>query len=178
MSVLYAKALNAYGGTKFKIIRGYPSSADVQLAAERGEIEVNGSYSLSAVLASHPAWVRDKAVTILYQNALKRFHLLPDVPTVLELMLSDEGRSVARVIAGAGEIGRSIITTPGVPPQRLMALRHGFQEMLKDPEFLAATAKRNALIDPAPGEAMDAITLETMSLPASAKLALKTLLRD
>jgi tripartite-type tricarboxylate transporter receptor subunit TctC len=178
MSVLYAKALNAYAGTKFKIIRGYPSSADVQLAAERGEIEVNGSYSLSAVLASHPTWVRDKAVTILYQNALKRSHLLPDVPTVLELMLNDEGRSVARVIAGAGEIGRSIITTPGVPPQRLAALRHAFQEMLKDPEFLAATAKRHALVDPAAGEEMDAITRETMSLPASTKLALKTLLRD
>jgi tripartite-type tricarboxylate transporter receptor subunit TctC len=178
MSVVYARVLNAYGGTKLKIIRGYPSSAEVQLAAERGEVEVNGSYSLSAVLASHPDWVRDKAVTILYQNALRRFHLLEDVPTVLDLMLDDEGRSVARVIAGVGEIGRSIITTPDVPPERLMALRNAFQEMLKDPEFLAATAKRNSLVDSAPGEEMDAITLETMNLPASTKLALKTLLRD
>jgi tripartite-type tricarboxylate transporter receptor subunit TctC len=178
MSVLYAKTLNAYGGTKLKIIRGYSGSAEVQLAAERGEIEVNGSYSLPAVLASRPAWVHDKTVTILYQNALKRFHLLQQVPTVLDLMLDDEGRRVARVIAGAGEIGRSIITTPGVRAERLMALRQAFQDMLKDPDFLAATANRNSLIEPAAGEEMDAITREALSLPASTKSALKNLWKD
>ncbi len=178
MSVVYAKTLNAYGGAKLKIIRGYSGSAEVQLAAERGEIDVNGSYSLPAVLASRPAWVRDKAVTILYQNALKRFHLLEHVPTVLDLMLNDEGRQVARVIAGAGEIGRSIIITPGVPPERLAALRTAFQAMLKDPEFLAATEKRNLLIDPAGGDEMDAIARETMNLPASTVSALNKLLRD
>jgi tripartite-type tricarboxylate transporter receptor subunit TctC len=178
MSVVYAKALNAYGGAKLKIIRGYSGSAEVQLAAERGEVEVNGSYSLPAVLASHPSWVTDRAVSILYQNALKRFHQLEYVPTVLDLMLSDEGRGAARVIAGAGEIGRSIITTPGVPPERLAALRQAFQEMIKDPDFVAATAKRNSLIDPAAGEEMDAITRETISLPESTKSSLKNLLKD
>jgi tripartite-type tricarboxylate transporter receptor subunit TctC len=178
MSVVYAKALNAYGGTKLKIIRGYTGSAQVQLAAERGEIEVNGSYSLPAVLASRPAWVREKVVTILYQNALKRFHLLGDVPTVLELMLNDEGRSVARVIAGAGEIGRSIITTPGVPSERLAALRTAFQEMINDPEFQAAVVKRNLLIDPASGDEMDAITRETVNLPTPTVSALKRLLQN
>jgi tripartite-type tricarboxylate transporter receptor subunit TctC len=178
MSVVYAKTLNAYGGARLKIIRGYSGSAEVQLAAERGELEVNGSYSLPAVLASRPAWVRDRAVTILYQNALKRFHLLEHVPTILDLMLNDEGRQAARVIAGAGEIGRSIIVTPGVPPERLAALRTAFQAMLKDSEFLAATKSRNLLFDPAGGEEMDAITRETMTLPASTVSALKKLLQD
>jgi tripartite-type tricarboxylate transporter receptor subunit TctC len=178
MSVVYAKTLNAYGGAKLKIIRGYSGSAEVQLAAERGEIEVNGSYSLPAVLASRPTWVRDRAVTILYQNALKRFHLLEHVPTIVDLMLNDEGRQVARVIAGAGEIGRSIIVTPGVPPERLAALRMAFQAMLKDPEFLAATKARNLLFDPAGGEDMDAINRETMALPAATVSALKKLLQD
>ena len=178
MSVVYAKTLNAYGGAKLKIIRGYSGSAEVQLAAERGEIEVNGSYSLPAVLASRPTWVRDRVVTILYQNALKRFHLLEHVPTIVDLMLNDEGRQVARVIAGAGEIGRSIIVTPGVPPERLAALRIAFEAMLKDTELLAATKTRNLLFDPASGEEMDAITRETMTLPASTVSALKKLLQD
>jgi tripartite-type tricarboxylate transporter receptor subunit TctC len=178
MSVVYAKTLNAYGGGKLKIIRGYSGSAEVQLAAERGEVEVNRSYSLPAVLVSRPTWVRDKVVTILYQNALKRFHQLQHVPTVHDLMLSDEGRILARVIAGAGEIGRSILATPGVPPERLVALRSAFQSMLKDPDFLAATSKRNMLIDPAAGEDMDAITRETMNLPAPTLAALKKILQD
>jgi tripartite-type tricarboxylate transporter receptor subunit TctC len=93
-------------------------------------------------------------------------------------MLNDEGRQVARVIAGAGEIGRSIIVTPGVPPERLAALRMAFQAMLKDPEFLAATKARNLLFDPAGGEDMDAINRETMALPAATVSALKKLLQD
>jgi tripartite-type tricarboxylate transporter receptor subunit TctC len=137
MSVVYARALNSYAGAKFKIVKGYHGSAEILLAAERGEVEVHGSYSLPAVLASHPGWVRERTVVILYQNALKRFSELPYVPTVSELVLTDEGRSVTKVIAGMSEIGRSIITTPGVPDARLAALRTAFAQMLKDPQFLA-----------------------------------------
>src|SRR5260370_4270543 len=80
-------------------------------------------------------------------------------------MLTDEGRTVARVVAGMAEIGRSILTTPGVPEDRLAALRAAFQEMLKDPEFVAACAKRNLMLDPATGQDMDAINQETANLP-------------
>jgi tripartite-type tricarboxylate transporter receptor subunit TctC len=178
MSVVYALALNTYAGAKLKIVKGYSGSAEIQLAAERGEVEVNGSYSLPAVLVSRPDWVRDGKAVILYQNALKRFAQLSHVPTVSELVLSDEGRAVAQVIAGTAEIGRSIITTPGVPEARLAALRGAFQDMLKDPEFVAATAKRNLMIDPAPGQEMDAVTAQTMALPKPTVEALRKLLKE
>jgi len=178
MSVVYALTLNAYAGSKLKIVKGYSGSAEIQLAAERGEVEVNGSYSLPAVLVSHPDWVRDRKAVILYQNALKRFVLLPHVPTVAELVLSDEGRAVAQVIAGTAEIGRSILTTPDVPPERLAALRNAFQQMVKDPDFIAAGTRRNLLLDPAPGEVMDAITTQTMALPALTVAALRKLLKE
>jgi tripartite-type tricarboxylate transporter receptor subunit TctC len=178
MSLIYAQALNTYGGGKLKIVKGYNGSADIQLAAERGEVDVNGSYSLPAVLVSHPDWVRDGTAVILYQNALKRFPKIPQVPTLSELMLTDEGKTVARVVAGMAEIGRSIIATPGVPEDRLAALRTAFQEMLKDPDFLAACTQRNLMLDPAKGEDMDAINQETMSLPKPIVEALRTLLKS
>ncbi len=177
MSLIYAQALNTYGGAKLKIVKGYNGSADIQLAAERGEVDVNGSFSLPAVLVQHPDWVHDGKAVILYQNALKRFPQLPQVPTLSELMLTDEGRTVARVIAGMAEIGRSILTTPGVPEDRLAALRQAFQDMLKDPDFIAACAKRNLMLDPAKGEDMDAINQETMNLPKPIVEALRTLLK-
>jgi tripartite-type tricarboxylate transporter receptor subunit TctC len=178
MSVAYAMALNAYAGAKLKIVKGYSGSAEIQLAAERGEVDINGSYSLPAILASRPDWVRDGKVTVLYQNAFKRFSQLPQTPTITELMLSDEGRAIAHIIAGTAEVGRSIITTPGVPPERLAALRTAFQNMVKDPDFLAAGPARNLMLDPAPGEAMDAINVETMNLPAPTVEALRKLLKD
>ncbi|HEY6256488.1 MAG TPA: hypothetical protein VIY51_11920 [Xanthobacteraceae bacterium] len=178
MSLIYAQALNAYGGGKLKIVKGYTGSADIQLAAERGEVDVNGSFSLPAVLVAHPDWVHDGKAVILYQNALKRFPELPQVPTLSELMLTDEGRTVAHVVAGMAEIGRSILTTPGVPEDRLAALRAAFRDMLKDPDFVAACAKRNLMLDPARGEDMDAINQETMNLPKPIVDALRTLLRS
>jgi tripartite-type tricarboxylate transporter receptor subunit TctC len=177
MSLIYAQALNTYGGAKLKIVKGYNGSADIQLAAERGEVDVNGSFSLPAVLVAHPDWVRDGTAVILYQNALKRFPKIPQVPTLSELMLTDEGRTVARVVAGMAEIGRSILATPGVPEDRLAALRAAFQDMLKDPDFLAACTQRNLMLDPAKGEDMDAINQDTMSLPKPIVEALRTLLK-
>ena len=85
---------------------------------------------------------------------------------------------MAQVIAGTAEIGRSILTTPGVPEARLEALRTAFQGMVKDPEFLAAIAKRNLMLDPAKGEEMDAINVQTMNLPKPIVEALRKLLKE
>ena len=178
MGSAFVKVLNAYAGTKLKLVKGYTGSNEVQLAAERGEVEVNGSYSLPAILVSHPDWVTGGKATILYQNAMTRFPELPNSPTLLDLVQGDEGKTVARVIAGTAEVGRSILTTPGVPDDRLAALRIAFQETLKDPDFIAATKKRNLMIDPGTGEAMDAINQETMKLPAPMVAKLKELLRE
>jgi tripartite-type tricarboxylate transporter receptor subunit TctC len=90
---------------------------------------------------------------------------LPNVPALPELASDDEGRSVLRAVAGTGEIGRSIMTTPGVPADRLGALRKAFSAMLADPDFIAAADKRKLMLDPASGEEMDAIVQETLRLP-------------
>jgi tripartite-type tricarboxylate transporter receptor subunit TctC len=177
MSVAYAHTLNKYAGAKFKIVRGYPGSTEIQLAAERGEVEVNGSYSLPAVLFSHPDWVREGTATILYQNALKRFPQMPAVPTLLDLVSGEEGTAMARVIAGTAEIGRSIVTI-GASPDRLAALRLAFQDMLNDPDFIAACQQRNLMLDPGRGEDMDAINQETLNLPKPFVAALRSLLKE
>ena len=164
-TVLFPTVLNAYAGAKFKLIRGYSGTIDILLAMERGEVDIVGAYGLPGILVSHPSWLRRGEATILYQASLTRHRLLPNVPTLPELALSSEGREVLRAAASTGEIGRSILTTPGVPPERLLALRAAFQSMLRDPEFLAACEKRNLMIDGAPGEEIDQIVRDTLRLP-------------
>ena len=165
-SAIYARALNAYAGSRFKIVTGYSGTAESQLAAERGEVDVNGGESLPAIIVQYPEWLQGKAV-LLYQSGLKRYSMLPQVPTMTELVTggNEEGRAVMRVLAGTAEIGRSILTTPGVPAERLAALRTAFAAMLKDPDFLAAAEKRNLMIDPGTGDEMDALVRETLKLP-------------
>jgi tripartite-type tricarboxylate transporter receptor subunit TctC len=166
-TVLFPSALNAYGGAQFKIVRGYKGTNDILLAMERGEVDIVGAYGLPGMLVSHPGWIDKGEATIIYQAALARHRLLPNVPTLPELAVGDEGRAILRAVAGTAEIGRSIITTPGVPEERLAALRRAFQAMLADPDFLAACEKRKFMVDPGTGEAMDAIVRETLQLSLS-----------
>ncbi len=151
-TVLFPTALKTYAGAKFKLIRGYSGTIDILLAMERGEVDIVGAYGLPGILVSHPGWVHRGEATILYQAAVKRHRLLPDVPTLPELAQSEEGREVLHAAASTGEIGRSILTTPGVPPERLAALRSAFQAMLNDPAFIAACEKRNLMVDGAAGK--------------------------
>jgi len=93
-TVLFPSALNAYGGAKFKLVRGYSGTTDIILAMERGEVDIVGAYGLPGMLVSQPNWVHKKEANILYAASLKRHRLLPDVPTLPELATSDEGRVV------------------------------------------------------------------------------------
>jgi tripartite-type tricarboxylate transporter receptor subunit TctC len=159
---IFPRALNTFGGTKFKIVLGYKGTNDILLALERGEVDIVGAFGFPGMLATHPGWIDKGEALLLYQAALKRHALLPNVPT---LPISDEGRAPLRAIAATAEIGRSIISGPGVPPDRLAALRAAFSAMLKDPEFVAACDNRHLMLDAGSGEEMDAIVKETFSLP-------------
>jgi tripartite-type tricarboxylate transporter receptor subunit TctC len=167
-TALFPTALNAYAGAKFKLVRGYGGTSDILLAMERGEVDIVGAYGLPALLVSHAGWVTRGEATILYQAALKRHRLLPNVPTLPELAQSEQGRAVLHAVASTGEIGRSILTTPGVPPERTAELRAAFQAMLKDPDFLAASEKRNLMVDGAAGQEIDEIVRATLRLPQGA----------
>ncbi|MGH7247555.1 MAG: Bug family tripartite tricarboxylate transporter substrate binding protein, partial [Pseudomonadota bacterium] len=164
---IYPEAMNAYGGTKFKLVLGYKGTSEILLAMQRGEVDIDGAYGLPGMLATHPDWINNGEATLLYQAALKRSALLPNVPALPELAVSDEGRVILRAIASTAEIGRSIITGPGVPPERLAALRRAFTQMVNDPAFVAVCNKRHLMLDPASGADIDAIVKETFALPQS-----------
>jgi tripartite-type tricarboxylate transporter receptor subunit TctC len=176
-SVVNALALNSYGGANFRLVRGYDGTTEIMLALERGEAEVNTGYSMPGLVAAHPEWIKGDGAVILYQNALKRSPLIPNVPTMPELGTTEEGKQILSVIAGTPEIGRGILTTPDVPPERLAALRKAFQDLVHDAGFLALMEKRNVMIDAAPGEDMDRITAETMKLPKPMIDKLRVLLK-
>jgi tripartite-type tricarboxylate transporter receptor subunit TctC len=164
-TVLFPSSLAAYAGAKFKLVRGYSGTSEILLALERGEVDIVGAYGLPGMQASHPDWLAGKGAVFLYQAALKRDPLIPNVPTLPELALTDEGRQVLRAAATTGEIGRAILTTPGVPPARLAALRAAFNAMFADPTFIAECKRRQLIVAAATGEDLDAMVHETLALP-------------
>src|SRR6185295_362434 len=132
----YPKAMNALLGTKFKIVLGYPGGNDVNLALERGEVDVRGSNSWTSWKATRPDWIAQKKINILVQIGLAKAPDLPDVPLLMELGTSEEDRQLLRVLSASTQIGRPVFTTPDAPPERVAALRRAFDAMVHDPAFL------------------------------------------
>lgn len=147
-SYVYPAAMNALLGTKFRIVTGYPGGNDVNLAMEKGEVGGRGSNSWASWKSGHPHWLAEKKINILVQIGLERAPDLPNVPLIWELAKNDEDRAVLKFISSDIGMSRSIITTPGVPADRLAALRATFDTMMKDQEFLAEAAKTKMDISP------------------------------
>ena len=162
---LYPVLMNALAGTKFKLVTGYPGGNEVSLAMERGEVDGRGSNSWAAWKSTKPEWVRDHKLNILVQIGLKRAPDLPDVPLMLELATNDADRKLLEFISAETEVARSLVTTPGTPPERVEALRRAFDAMIKDPEFLAEAAKSDMDISPATGEESQKIADAIVNTP-------------
>ena len=161
----YPKAMNALLGTKFKIILGYPGGNDVNLALERGEVEVRGSNSWTSWKATRPDWIAEKKINILVQIGLAKAADLPDVPLLMDLAANEDDRRLLRVLSASTHIGRPIFTTPDAPPERVAVLRQAFNAMVRDPAFLEAAKRERFDIDPTTGEAMQKLVAEIVAIP-------------
>jgi tripartite-type tricarboxylate transporter receptor subunit TctC len=160
---IYPTVMNNVFGTKFKLIMGYKGSAEAQLAVERGEVEGH-STSWTAVKVGHPEWWPKKTISILVQFSLTRHPELPNVPTAVDLARSDDEKQVLSAIMVAAEVGSAFFTTPGVPPERLTALRRAFDATMQDPEFLADAAKTKLTVGPMRGEELQKLITTVSNL--------------
>jgi tripartite-type tricarboxylate transporter receptor subunit TctC len=175
-SYIYPAALNMTVGTKFKIVTGYGGGAQVDLAMERGEVGGRGSNSWASWKAGHPHWLRDKKITILVQIGLTRAKDLPDVPLMFELAKNDEDREFLRFLSSDMGISRAVVTTPGVPADRLAALQKAFMDTMKDAEFLADAGKTGRDIEPSTGAEAKAVAEAMMNASPKTLARVKELL--
>ena len=162
----FAKVLSNVLGTRMKIVAGYPGGNDVVLAMERGEVKGRGGWSWSSVLAAHMAWWKEKKINILVQLALDKHPDLPDVPLVTELADNPAQRQMLRMIFARQVMGRPFVAPPGVPAERVAALRKAFMDTLTDKQFLADAEKAKLEINPVDGEKVQALVKEIYATPA------------
>jgi tripartite-type tricarboxylate transporter receptor subunit TctC len=133
-------------GTKYRVAAGYPSGNHLNLAMERGEV-AGWTASWESITVSRADWLRDKKVNMFVQYTLERMRDLPDVPTLSELSPPDK-RPWAEFIASGTPFARAMAVGPGVPADRVAALRKAFDDLMVDPEFLALAKKRHLDIHP------------------------------
>jgi tripartite-type tricarboxylate transporter receptor subunit TctC len=164
-SVMTPLALNRLAGTRFKLIQGYKDTSEEYLAMEKGEIQGMGNAIWSQLRRSHPQWISERTVVPLYQDGYERAATLKDVPTVPELAASDEDRKALRLLASTSVVGRAFFAGPGVPRERVTALRSAFDAMVEDPAFRADAERLNIPLNPLSGDKLQAMVVELGAYP-------------
>jgi tripartite-type tricarboxylate transporter receptor subunit TctC len=165
-TVQFARVINYVLGTKLKIVAGYPGGNDVVLAMERGEVKGRCGWSWSSLVAARPTWITEKKINILVQLALSKHPDLPDVPLITDLATNQSQRQMLRLIFARQVMGRPFVAPPGIPADRLAALRKAFMQTLADKDFLADAAKGRLEIDAVPGEEVETLVKEIYATPA------------
>jgi tripartite-type tricarboxylate transporter receptor subunit TctC len=140
----FPKLLNAVLGTRFKTVLGYPDSGAVGIAMERGELDGYCSFTWAAIKSARPNWLENKQINVILQLSMSKHPELPDVPLVADLARDEASRQIFTLAFGAQKMGRPVATTPGVPSERLAALRQAFDATMRDRDF-QEDAKRNGL---------------------------------
>ena len=135
-SVIFPYILNGVLGTKFKVVTGYPGSADFLLAVERGEADGTAGVSWSAITAGKPNWITDKKINVMVQLATRKHPDLGNVPLVMEFAKNASDKSVLELIFARQEMAYPIVAPPGVPMERVQILRQAFDAVVRDPEYL------------------------------------------
>lgn len=166
-SVLYPQVSNNLLGTKFKIITGYPGGGAINLALERGEVDGRGSNSWASWKSTKAAWLKDKDINILFQVGPKRESDLADVPLWTDFAKNDEQRKVLEILSGDIAVGRPIIAPPGVPADRVKALRAAFDATMKADDFRAAAAQQKMDINPMSGADLQEVAAKIVDVPSN-----------
>jgi tripartite-type tricarboxylate transporter receptor subunit TctC len=166
----FPRIVNGVLGTKMKIVTGYPGGNDVSLAMERGEVQGRCGWSWSSVIATRKDWYDSKKINVLVQMSLAKHPDLPNVPLVLDLAKTPEQKQILTLVFARQALGRPFLAPPGVPADRLAALRKAFMDTMNDPEFIAEADKAKLEITPIDGEKVQQIVVDAYKVdPAIAK---------
>jgi tripartite-type tricarboxylate transporter receptor subunit TctC len=165
----YPYSLNAILGTKFTVINGYPGSAEMTLAMERGEIDGIASWCWTCLKSQKPQWLSEHSARVLLQLSVR-----PDaelaaqgIPTVMDLAKTDEQRQLLRILFAGVAMARPFTAPPDLAPERLAMLRRAFAETAREPALVAEAAKSgNTVVYVPPEEITDLLRAAYATDPA------------
>ena len=156
---------NSLIGTKFKVVTGYSSTAQIALAIERGEVQGIADWSWSSAKAMRPDWLRDHKVTLLMQGALRKDPELGNLPFALDFIRNDADRKVMELHFTQKTAARPVIAPPDTPADKVAILRKAFAALAHDKEFLAEAEKSKIEFGFVPGDEVDRIVALIASTP-------------
>lgn len=157
LTTFYA-ALSNVAGAKLKVISGYQSSRELNLAMEKGEIQARCGASYGSLKAEATTLMEEKKLNILLQLGLVKDPELLDVPLLLDVV-KDKARYQAafELLLTPASVARPFFGPPKLPPAILQTLRDAFDASMKDPKLLEEAAQQRFRVDPTKGKDIQVI---------------------
>ncbi|MEA2949741.1 MAG: hypothetical protein QOI40_5071 [Alphaproteobacteria bacterium] len=161
--------LNSMAGTKFRIVSGYPGTREITLAIEKGEVQGLCGFSWSSLQAQQPSWLKTGFIRVLAQEHDKGHAALNTmgVPLTVDFAKTPASRGIMELIYSSETFGRPYMLPPGVPADRVAALRKAFLEALRDKDLLAEAQKIGLDVDPISGEELQVLAEKIYATPAA-----------
>jgi tripartite-type tricarboxylate transporter receptor subunit TctC len=153
-------------GTKIKVIAGYVGGNDIYLAMERGEIGGRCGGLISSIKSTRPDWFPQKKVNVPVQIASARNPLFPDSPAITEFAKDERTKNILKLVLAPLEMDRPILAPPGVPAERVAALRAAFHAAMNDPAFIAQAEKQHLEIKEISGTHVAQVLDEAYAMPS------------
>lgn len=160
---LYPAIMNALLGTRFKLVLGYKSTPEIDIAMERGEVNARSGGSIAGMMQERADWFAERKVIVLAQVGARRESSLPDVPLIEELGRTPDERALLRMVSSPVALGRPFLTAPGVPADRVAMLREAFDATMADPEFLEDARRAQLDLNPMNGATVAEMVNEVLN---------------
>jgi tripartite-type tricarboxylate transporter receptor subunit TctC len=172
--------MNAALGTNFKIVTGYQSGAAQRLAVKNGEVQ-GFCTSFETVAGTERDMVEGPnpltRVIIVTGSETPSHPFLQGVPAAETLAKTDEAKNLLRAVHVSFQINLPFAAAPGVPSDRVAALRRAFERAYADPELVAIAEQAKLTIAPKTGEEVTRIVLEMLNTPPATLEKLKDILQ-
>ena len=156
-SDVFANLLRRMFNLPMQLVLGYQGGAETALALLRKEVDGRCGWSLSTLMSVNKDLYLTKQVKLVLMLSDKRVSEFPDVPTVMEVAENESQRSILKLTIARQSMARPYVAPPGLPPERLAALRNAFDATMQDGEFLADARRQNLDVRPVTGPEADTL---------------------
>ena len=124
-----------------------------------------GGNTWASISSANRAWLDEKKLNLLVQIGFEPEPDLPHVPLLQDLLKDEEAKQIVNVVSLPTVIGYAHWVAPGVPGERVQALRAAYAATLKDPAFLEEAKKLNMLVRPLSGEQLEDLVKRAAGTP-------------
>ena len=156
-------------GVKLRLVGGYTGSRDIIMAMERNEVQGMCGMDWSSMVSQRRDWIDSGFVRPLVQEDLNGHPEMngKKVPLAIDFAKTTADRQVMEIMYSGNMFGRPYLLPPGVPQDRVDALRKAFSALVADEQFLAEATKAQMEISPMTGTDLQEVVDKLYAMPAS-----------